>query len=172
MKRIIIVITLFCCLAAQAGPHEKKDKAPKLAHAAVGAKVTASSTNREFDGEMGPEALVDGDLKTRWSSEYSVPQQITIDLGKEVAISEIRLHWEAAFATKYHILVSEDGEGWKPEHFFFRVGAKTEARVDKCKMKGVKTRHIMIELNERVNNEWGFSLYEIEVIPVKAEASP
>jgi len=141
----------------------------KVQHAAVGAKVTASSTNKEFEDEKGPEALVDGDLGTRWSSAYSAPQRITIDFGKEVSIAEIKLHWESAFATKYHILISDDGEGWTPAHFFFRLGTKTEVRVDSCKMKGVKARHIMVELDERVNSEWGFSLYEIEVIPVSAE---
>ena len=141
-------------------------KAPqKIKHAAVGSKVTASSTNSKFEDEKGPEALVDGDLGTRWSSAYSAPQRITIDLGKETAIDEIKLHWEAAYATKYHILISDDGEGWTPAHFFFRLGTKTEARVDSCKMKGVKARHVMLELDERVNDEWGFSLYEVEVIP-------
>ncbi len=153
-------------------PEKKAGPVQKIRHAALGAKVTVSSTSKETEGEDGANALVDGDLKTRWSSEYSAPQHITIDLGKEMALEEIRMHWEAAFATKYQILVSEDGEGWTPAHYFFRLGSKTEPRVDKCKMKGVKARYIMFELNERVNSEWGFSLFEIEVVQAGPKSNP
>lgn len=179
MRTTNIFLVLLTCLSVSLASKpeapakkklEKEEKPTKnIKHAAVGAKVTVTSTSKETEGEMGSKALVDGNLETRWSSAYSAPQRITIDLGKELSLQEIRLHWESAFATKYHILISDDGEGWKPAHFFFRVGSKTEPRVDKCKMKGVKARHIMFELNERVNSEWGFSLFEIEVIPAKAE---
>ncbi len=148
---------------------DTKDETPKpvitnITHAAIGAKVTVSSTSKGDDGEAGAEALVDGNLTTRWSSEYSSPQRITIELEKARSIAKIRLYWESAFATKYNILVSQDGEGWTPAHFFFRVGAKRDARIDTCDMKFVKAKHIMIELNERVNKEWGYSLYEVEVL--------
>ena len=151
-------------------PEETKAEEPAIAatnkvdHAAVGAKVTASSSNKEFEGEGGPDALVDGDLSTRWASEYSAPQQITIELEKPTTIDKIKMHWETAFATKYHIMVSDDGEGWTPAHFFFRMGEKKDVRIDTCNMKNVSAKYILIELNERVNPEWGFSLYEIEVI--------
>lgn len=168
---ILLIAALCVSLASAAEPDKKKDKPAKnkIKHAALGAKVTVSSTSKDSEGESGPKALVDGDLTTRWSSAYAAPQRITIELGREISISEIRLHWEAAYATKYHILVSDDGEGWIPAHYFFRMGHKTEARVDKCKMKGVKAQYILIELDERVNDEWGFSLYEIEVVPASSK---
>lgn len=149
-----------------------QEAGPKIVHAAIGAKVWASSTSKGTDGESGAAALIDGDLSTRWSSEYSAPQRITIELKKEVAIDKIRLHWEAAYATKYHILVSDDGEGWTPAHFFFRMGKKKDVRVDTCDMKHVKAKYIMVELTERVNDEWGFSLYEIEVLADPEQATP
>jgi hypothetical protein len=147
-------------------------KPTKIEHAAIGATVTVSSTAKGSEGENGANVLVDGDLTTRWSSEYSTPQRITIDLKKKLTLKQIKLHWEAAFATKYKILISDDGEGWTPAHFFFRVGAKKDARTDMCDMKNMQARHIMIELNERVNEEWGFSLYEIEVIPTTEVVIP
>lgn len=158
--------------AVEAAPEkpagEAVKKAPaKVTHDAIGAKVKASSTNKDSDGESKPSALVDGDLATRWSSAYSAPQRITIELKKEIAIDKIKLHWEAAFATKYRILISQDGEGWTPAHFFFRMGEKKDARVDTCDMKDMKAKHIMVELTERVNDEWGFSLFEIEVLAAK-----
>lgn len=144
-----------------------KEAAKKIQHAAVGAKAKVSSTNKETDGESGAKALIDGDLSTRWSSAYTAPQRITIELTKSISIDRIKLHWEAAFATKYQILISDDGEGWTPAHYFFRMGKDKKARTDSCSMKGVSARFILIELNERVNDEWGFSLYEVEVIEKK-----
>lgn len=183
MNRLIIVfIVALLAAPAFAGkanapakkPEDKpaaeapKQAAKKIQHAAVGAKAQVSSTNKETEGESGAGALIDGDLGTRWSSEYSAPQRITIELRKPISIDRIKLHWEAAFATKYQILISDDGEGWTPAHYFFRMGKDKKARIDSCSMKGVNARFILIELNERVNDEWGFSLYEVEVIEKKA----
>lgn len=144
-----------------------KEVAKKIQHAAIGAKAKVSSTNKETDGESGANALIDGDLSTRWSSAYSAPQRITIELKKPISLDKIRLHWEAAFATKYQILISDDGESWTPAHYFYRMGKDKKARIDNCSMKGVNARFILIELNERVNDKWGFSLYEVEVIEKK-----
>ena len=145
-----------------------KDAAKKIKHAAVGGKATASSTNKDGEGEAGATALIDGDLTTRWSSEYSAPQRLTSELKKPIAIDKIKLHWEVAFATKYQILISDDGEGWTPAHHFFRMGKDKKARIDTCSMRGMKAKFILIELKERINDEWGFSLFEVEVI----EAAP
>ena len=61
-----------------------KEVAKKIQHAAIGAKAKVSSTNKETDGESGANALIDGDLSTRWSSAYSAPQRITIELKKPI----------------------------------------------------------------------------------------
>lgn len=77
---------------------------------ALNSTVTASSVERE--GWAASNA-VDGDLSTRWSSGFSDPQWLRVDLGARWQISEIRLNWENAHATAYRVEVSVDGTTWK-----------------------------------------------------------
>jgi allantoicase len=56
---------------------------------------------------------VDGRPNTRWSSEFSDPQWIAVDLGKPGQVSRVVLDWEAAFGKAYAIEVSLDGQAWK-----------------------------------------------------------
>ena len=63
--------------------------------------------------ELGPENAVDGDPSTRWSSAFSDPQWIAVDLGKTFPVRRVRLTWEDAYATAYVIQVSPDGKTWK-----------------------------------------------------------
>ena len=60
-------------------------------------KATASSGD---DPALAPELAIDGDLSTRWSSDFSDPQQLTIDLGDEATVSGVCIHWETAFAVR------------------------------------------------------------------------
>jgi beta-glucosidase-like glycosyl hydrolase len=70
--------------------------------------VAASS----WEGGNAPGAAVDGRTTTRWSSQFSDPQWIYVDLGGPATISRVVLNWEAAYATGYHIDVSNDATTW------------------------------------------------------------
>jgi len=74
-------------------------------------KTVIASSNLDQDGATCPEAAVDDDPMTRWSSEFSDPQWIVVDLGKEEKISRVELDWESA-AKAYSIDVSVDGKNW------------------------------------------------------------
>jgi hypothetical protein len=54
----------------------------------------------------------DGNLSTRWSSAFSDPQWIYVDLGATYNISEVVLYWEAAYGKSYQIQVSSDATNW------------------------------------------------------------
>ena len=55
----------------------------------------------------------DGDSTTRWASDWKKdPQWVQLDFGKPIEFSQIVLQWEAAYATKYVIQISDDGERW------------------------------------------------------------
>lgn len=54
----------------------------------------------------------DGNLATRWSSQFSDPQWIYVDLGATYNISEVTLYWEAAYGKSYQIQVSSDATNW------------------------------------------------------------
>ena len=57
-------------------------------------------------------AAVDGNTGTRWSSAFSDPQWLEVDLGATASISQVVLDWEAAYATAFQIQTSADGTNW------------------------------------------------------------
>ena len=79
---------------------------------ALGKTVTVSST--ESTGTPGAYA-VDGSTTTRWSSLYSDPQWIDVDLGSYYDISEVDLTWETAAGKNYQIQTSTDNVNWTPQ---------------------------------------------------------
>ncbi|MFE9425266.1 discoidin domain-containing protein [Kitasatospora sp. NPDC006697] len=78
--------------------------------AAQGRPATASSS--ENPGAFPASAAVDGNLGTRWSSAFSDPQWLQVDLGSSQQICQVQLNWEAAYAKAYQIQVSDDGSTW------------------------------------------------------------
>ncbi|MBV1855183.1 discoidin domain-containing protein [Catellatospora sp. NEAU-YM18] len=76
---------------------------------ARGKPATASST--ETVNFPAPYA-VDGDAATRWSSLYSDPQWLRIDLGAGYTISRVKLVWENAYGRAYQVQTSPDGTTW------------------------------------------------------------
>jgi eukaryotic-like serine/threonine-protein kinase len=55
---------------------------------------------------------VDGNLGTRWSSDFSDPQWLAVDLGAVHPITKVVLDWEHAYAVAFQIQVSDDGVNW------------------------------------------------------------
>jgi hypothetical protein len=54
----------------------------------------------------------DGDGTTRWSSAFSDPQFIYVDLGTFYTFCNVSLHWETAYATDFTIDASDDAVTW------------------------------------------------------------
>jgi hypothetical protein len=57
-------------------------------------------------------AAVDGSTTTRWSSAFSDPQWLQVDLGATATISQVVLNWEAAYGTAFQIQTSTNGTSW------------------------------------------------------------
>ncbi|MFD2028977.1 discoidin domain-containing protein [Promicromonospora aerolata] len=55
---------------------------------------------------------VDGDAGTRWSSGFSDPQWLRVDLGRSTVVRRIEIDWEVSHSTAYAIELSADGEAW------------------------------------------------------------
>ncbi len=79
------------------------------ADAALNRPATASSTE---NAGTPASAAVDGDAGTRWSSAFSDPQWIQVDLGATATICQVVLTWEAAYATAFQIQTSDNGNTW------------------------------------------------------------
>ena len=63
---------------------------------------TATSSSNENAGTT-PNLAVDGSTTTRWSSAFSDPQWIQIDLGSTQTICHVKLNWETAYGKSYQI---------------------------------------------------------------------
>jgi len=74
-----------------------------------GRPATASSVE---NAGTPASAAVDGDTGTRWSSAFSDPQWIQVDLGSTATVSQVVLQWEAAYATAFQVQVSGDASTW------------------------------------------------------------
>ncbi|WP_051815759.1 discoidin domain-containing protein, partial [Glycomyces tenuis] len=74
-------------------------------------KPTTASTFQEWGGHT-PDQATDGDLSTRWASEWADPQWIQVDLGQRTAFDTVQLVWETSYASAYEIQVSDDGQNW------------------------------------------------------------
>ncbi len=74
-----------------------------------GHPATASSTeNASFPAANA----VDGNTGTRWSSAFSDPQWITVDLGASHPVSRVVLNWEPAYARAFQLQTSTDNVNW------------------------------------------------------------
>jgi beta-glucosidase len=74
-----------------------------------GMPTTASSTE---SAAYPASAATDGSTATRWSSAFSDPQWLQVDLGAQDTISQVVLNWEAAYAAAFQIQTSNDGTTW------------------------------------------------------------
>ncbi|GLY80837.1 discoidin domain-containing protein [Actinoallomurus iriomotensis] len=76
---------------------------------AQGRTATASSTESVA---FPAQDAVDGNAGTRWSSAFSDPQWLQVDLGSTRSLCKVTLNWETAYATAYQIQVSGDAKTW------------------------------------------------------------
>jgi hypothetical protein len=83
------------------------------ANAALGRPATASSAESTTFSAAN---AVDGNAGTRWSSLFGDPQWLQVDLGSAVAVCQVVLTWEAAYATAFQIQVSTDASTWTTVH--------------------------------------------------------
>ncbi|GAA4623949.1 glycoside hydrolase family 3 C-terminal domain-containing protein [Actinoallomurus vinaceus] len=74
-----------------------------------GKPTTASSTE---NAGTPASAATDGDTGTRWSSAFSDPQWLQVDLGSSATVSQVVLQWETAYASAFQIQTSADGNTW------------------------------------------------------------
>lgn len=124
------------------------------------AEASSFDTTPDWAPEPNAMAVADGDMLSRWSSNYEEGDQwITLDLGQERTVSQLVITWERAYATDYKILVSSDGAAW--QEVFNKINGK--GGTEEVNFAPVKCRYIKILGTKRVNEDWGISIWEIQV---------
>ena len=129
----------------------------KAGDMAFGKTVTVSSTE-PGEGNLAQQA-VDGDSTSRWSSAYSDPQWICVDLGRIMPITRVQLRWESAFARAYRIEVSDDGQN-------FRTVFETEngaGQSENIALNAPTNARFVRMFGTKRATDFGFSLWDFEV---------
>lgn len=131
---------------------------------ASGKPVTVSST--ETSTLIGANA-VDGNSSTRWASAAGVdPQWITVDLGNNYNISQIRINWEAAYGKNFLVQISGDNANWTTLQ---NIQNNTSLSNNYTNLSG-SGRYVRIYGTAR-GTTYGYSIYELEVFGTLASAS-
>ena len=130
---------------------------------ALNCSVAASSVEQNPPVNVDPENVNDGDMSTRWSSNWSDPQYIVIDFGDTLEFTRINIFWESAYAFKYNIQISNNGEDWNTiKHI-----ASGDGGLDQ--FEGTfSSRYVRIYGTQRAT-QWGYSIYEIEIFDMDNE---
>jgi beta-glucanase (GH16 family) len=100
---------------------------------------------------------VDGNTGTRWSSGFSDPQWIQVDLGATATVSQVVLRWEAAYATAFQIQTSADANTWTSLYSTTTATGGTQT----LNVSGTG-RYVRMYATARAT-AYGYSLWEFEV---------
>jgi hypothetical protein len=123
-------------------------------NAALNHPATASSLeNATFPASNA----VDGNTGTRWSSQFSDPQWLQIDLGSTQSICQVVIQWETASGKAYQIQVSNDAANWTTIYSTTTGPGGTET----LNVTGTG-RYIRMYGTQR-NTQWGYSIWEFQV---------
>ncbi len=123
-RAVMLLITLATTIAlalltvsapptATAVPLSQGETANAVELLSQGKPATASSTENT---STPPSAAMDGNTGTRWSSQFSDPQWLRVDLGTTATISRIVLRWDAGYARAFQIQTSDNGTAWTTIH--------------------------------------------------------
>ncbi|WP_236046187.1 PQQ-dependent sugar dehydrogenase [Paractinoplanes ovalisporus] len=103
-------------------------------------------------------AAVDASATTRWSSAFSDPQWIQVDLGQTYTVSRVRLQWEAAYGSAYQIQTSANGTTWTTARSVTGGNGGEDDNVG----LSAPARYVRINGTTRAT-AWGYSLFTFEV---------
>ena len=100
---------------------------------------------------------VDGNTGTRWSSSFSDPQWLEVDLGAVHPITKVVLDWEDAYAVAFQIQVSDDGVNWTDIYSTTTGGGGSQT----LPVSGTG-RYVRMYGTQR-GTQYGYSLWEFQV---------
>ncbi|WP_329395955.1 family 20 glycosylhydrolase [Streptomyces melanogenes] len=116
--------------------------------------TTASSTETV---NFPAASATDGDGATRWSSAYSDPQWLQVDLGSPQNVNRVVLRWEAAYGKAFQIQLSDDATTWRT---LYSTTSGTGGVQDLTGLSGTG-RYLRLYATQR-GTSYGYSLYEFE----------
>ncbi|GAB2568603.1 penicillin acylase family protein [Kribbella endophytica] len=128
-----------------------------VSNQALGKTATASSHESGLFNSP-PAKAVDGDLGSRWASNWSDPQWLKVDLGSEQPVRRVVLRWESAYAKAYRVEVSRDNVNWTQVF----ATSNGDGGVDVVRFPAASARYVRVTGTQRATS-YGYSLYEAQV---------
>jgi hypothetical protein len=128
-----------------------------------------ATSSVEFSGVEGWKAT-DGNTGTRWSSQFSDPQWIYIDLGQNRSFNQVVLRWEAAYGRRFGIYyqsTSMCSSCWNNVYWTDNGNGGTNT----INFSSVTGRYVLMYGIAR-GTPWGYSLYEFEVYDTTTTTVP
>ena len=122
-----------------------------LNHPTTASSVEAGTT---FTADLA----TDGNAATRWSSAYTDPQWLQVDLGATHTVTEVKLSWEAAYGKAYQIQTSTNGTSWTT---VYSTTTGTGGNQDLTGLTG-SGRYIRMNGTTR-GSGYGYSLWSFQV---------
>ncbi|MFI5763050.1 discoidin domain-containing protein [Streptomyces sp. NPDC051563] len=150
---VAALLVLLPSTAATAAPTLLSQGKPATASSSEGAGTPAS-------------AAVDGNNGTRWSSQFSDPQWIQVDLGAAAQLSQVVLRWETAAAKAYRVELSTDGTNWSTAY----STANGTGGVQTHDITGT-ARYVRVYGTQRTTG-YGYSLWEFQVYGTTGGTGP
>jgi hypothetical protein len=122
---------------------------------ATAAAVEASSVEAPH---LVPANAIDGNSETRWGSGFADPQWIKLDLGNQYPLGRVSIAWERAYATRFQVEISSDGNAWRKVY----ETANGNGGTTLFYATGNTARYVKVTGLARVS-EYGYSIVEIAV---------
>ncbi len=127
------------------------------ADALISQGKTATASSSESTVAFPASAAVDGNAGTRWSSAFSDPQWIQVDLGAGATITQVTLNWEAAYGRAFQIQTSPNGTTWTSIH-----STTTATGGNQTLAVSGTGRYVRVYGTQRAT-QYGYSLWEFQV---------
>jgi hypothetical protein len=105
---------------------------------------------------------VDGDTTTRWSSEFSDPQWIYVDLGQSYNITQVVLIWQNSYGVAFQIQTSNDLTNWTTIYSTTTGTGGTQTLNSSNGLSSGSGRYVRMYGTVR-HTQYGYSLYEFQV---------
>lgn len=131
--------------------------------AAVVSNQALNKTATSTTSLQAANLAVDGITSSRWESNHgSGVAWLEVDLGSAKSLSQVKIDWEAANAATYQIQGSNNNSSWTD--LALETGGEFGARTDLITVNG-NYRWVRMRATERsAGNNWGYSIYEMEIL--------
>jgi hypothetical protein len=126
-------------------------------------RFTGYATASSGEAATGAQKAIDGDMQTRWSSDFTDDAWWQIAFAQPERLAGLQIIWEQAYGEHYAIQVSDDGTRW---HTVFEE-MSGDGKTDWIFFAPVTTRFLRLQGRQR-GTGWGYSIWEIHLFPDSA----